>query len=48
MEQYVALVREQQLMKYAVVIVSAAPLVLLYPLIQKYLITGVMVGAVKE
>lgn len=47
-EQYIAMIREQQLMKYAVVIVSAAPLVLLYPLIQKYLITGVMVGAVKE
>lgn len=47
-EQYITMIREQQLMKYAVVIVSAAPLVLLYPLIQKYLITGVMVGAVKE
>lgn len=47
-EEYVALIREQQLMKYAVVIVSAAPLVLLYPFIQKYLIKGVMLGAVKE
>ncbi len=39
---------ERQLLKYAVVVVSALPLMLLYPFVQRYLINGVMVGAVKE
>jgi len=39
---------ERQLLKYAVVVVSALPLMLLYPFVQKFLINGVMVGAVKE
>lgn len=37
-----------QLLKYAVVIVAVLPLFLLYPLVQKYLIGGIMVGALKE
>ena len=40
--------QQQQLLKYAVVIVAALPLMLMYPFIQRYLISGVMVGAVKE
>ncbi len=39
---------ERQLLKYAVVVVSALPLMLLYPFVQRFLINGVMVGAVKE
>lgn len=35
-------------MRYAVIIVAALPLYILYPALQKYLINGVMVGAVKE
>ena len=35
-------------MKYAVIIVAALPLYILYPAVQKYLIGGMMVGAVKE
>lgn len=35
-------------MKYSVIIVAALPLYILYPALQKYLINGVMVGAVKE
>jgi len=38
----------QQLLKFSVVIVGAVPLMLLYPLVQKFLIGGMMVGAVKE
>ena len=38
----------EQLQRYAVVLVGAVPLMLLYPLVQKFLIGGVMVGAVKE
>lgn len=40
--------QRKQLLKFAVVIVTALPLMLLYPLVQRYLISGMMVGAVKE
>ena len=33
--------------KYAVIIVSTLPILCLYPFIQKYFVTGVMIGAVK-
>lgn len=46
-EEFIMLMREKQLLKYAVVVVSAAPLVFVYPFIQKYLVKGVMIGAVK-
>lgn len=36
-----------QTLKYAVIIVSTAPLMVAYPFIQKYLVKGIMVGAVK-
>ena len=36
------------ILKYAVIIVAALPLYILYPAVQKYLIGGMMVGAVKE
>lgn len=36
------------ILKYATIIVAALPLYILYPLVQKYLISGVMVGSVKE
>ncbi len=34
-------------MKYAVVIVGIGPILLIYPFIQKYLVKGVMIGAIK-
>ncbi len=34
-------------MKYAVVIVSIGPILLVYPFVQKYLVKGVMIGAIK-
>jgi ABC-type glycerol-3-phosphate transport system permease component len=33
--------------KYAVIVVSSLPMVVLYPFIQKYFIKGIMVGAIK-
>ena len=36
-----------QSLKYAVVILAMIPMLILYPLIQKYLVKGIMLGAVK-
>ena len=35
------------LLKYAIIVVSSAPLLLLYPFVQKYFVKGIMVGSVK-
>lgn len=34
-------------MKYAIIIISTVPLMLVYPFIQKYFVKGIMLGAVK-
>lgn len=34
-------------MKYALIIVASAPVIILYPFVQKYFVKGVMVGAIK-
>lgn len=36
-----------QLVKYGMIVVSTAPIICLYPFIQKYFVKGVMIGAVK-
>lgn len=46
-EALVEQIRQKQLLKYAVVIVSTVPMILLYPFIQKYFVQGIMMGAVK-
>ena len=35
------------LLKYSVIIVGSAPVMIIYPFVQKYFVTGVMIGAVK-
>ena len=35
------------LIKYALIVVTAAPILVLYPFLQKYFVKGVMVGAIK-
>lgn len=36
-----------ELLKYALIVVSSVPLLVVYPFIQKYFIKGVMIGSVK-
>jgi ABC-type glycerol-3-phosphate transport system permease component len=37
-----------QQLRYSVLVVGAAPMMLLYPFIQKYFIRGMMIGSLKE
>lgn len=41
-------IRKIQLLKYAVVVVSSIPMIILYPFIQKHFVKGIMLGSVKE
>lgn len=36
-----------ELIRYAIIVVASAPLLMIYPLIQKYFVKGVMIGAIK-
>jgi len=36
-----------ELIKYAAIIVSSIPILLLYPFVQRYFVRGVMIGAIK-
>ena len=38
----------QQTLKYAAVILGSLPMILLYPLLQKFYINGMVMGGVKE
>lgn len=36
-----------QLLKYALIVISSAPMMLIYPFVQKYFVKGVMIGSLK-
>ncbi len=40
--------RIADIIKYAVMIVSALPLLIIYPFLQKYFVKGVLIGSIKE
>ena len=44
----VSLQERQNVMKYALIVVSSAPMFVLYPFVQKYFVKGVMIGSVKS
>ena len=37
----------RELVQYAVIIVATAPILCVYPFIQKYFVKGVMIGSIK-
>ncbi len=47
-ESLVDQVKTAGLIKYAVIIVSSLPLLLVYPFIQRYFVQGVLIGSIKE
>ena len=40
--------RYVELIKYALIMVSTVPILVLYPFLQKYFVKGVMIGAIKS
>ncbi len=48
MESLVEQVRVAGLVKYAVIIVSSLPLLIVYPFLQRFFVKGVLIGSVKE
>jgi len=37
-----------EIIKYATIVVSTLPILVVYPFVQKYFVSGVMIGGVKE
>lgn len=47
-QSFVDQVKTASLVKYAVIIVSALPLLVVYPFLQRFFVKGVLIGSVKE
>ena len=46
-ESYVDLRNLQVTLKYATIVVSSLPLMVIYPFVQKHFVKGVMLGSIK-
>jgi len=47
MEDWVRMLMEVEMLRYALVVVASVPVLLLYPFVQKYFVQGIMVGSIK-
>lgn len=47
-QSFIQQVKEAELVKYAVIIVSALPLLIVYPFLQRFFVKGVLIGSIKE
>jgi multiple sugar transport system permease protein/putative aldouronate transport system permease protein len=47
LHEYYKLMGLQELLKYALIVVAAFPILVVYPFVQKYFIKGMMIGSVK-
>ncbi|WP_062353988.1 carbohydrate ABC transporter permease [Bacillus kwashiorkori] len=47
-QSFVDQIKTASLIKYAVIIVSALPLLIVYPFLQRFFVKGVLIGSVKE
>jgi len=47
MEDFVRMLLEVEMLKYALVVVASVPILMLYPFVQKYFVQGVMIGSIK-
>jgi putative aldouronate transport system permease protein len=47
MEALIRRLQQKETMKYGLVVVSSLPVLILYPLLQKYFVKGIMIGALK-
>ena len=46
-ESMMAIEKRREIMKYALIVIASAPVMIIYPFAQKYFVKGVMIGAVK-
>lgn len=47
MEAMVSAEKIKEMVKYTTILIAALPMIILYPFVQKYFVTGVMIGSVK-
>ena len=47
LEELAAIENMQALLKYALIVVASVPVLAIYPLVQRYFVKGVMIGAIK-
>ena len=38
----------QEIIRFSAIVVSTVPILCIYPFVQKYFVTGIMMGSIKE